>query len=68
MYIIISLNNILTSFQSGFRRGVSTVYQLSYLYNIFCQALDAGKEVRVIFCDNSKAFDYVWHAGLIHKL
>ena len=61
-------NNILTSFQSGFRRGDSTVNQLSYLYNTFCQALDAGKEVRAIFCDISKAFDRVWHAGLIHKL
>ena len=61
-------NNILTSFQSGYRRGDSTVYQLSYLYNTFCQALDAGKEVRAIFCDISKAFDRVWHAGLIHKL
>ena len=61
-------NNILTSFQSGFRRGDSTVNQLSYLYNTFCQALDAGKEVRAIFCDISKAFDCVWHAGLIHKL
>ena len=63
-------NNILKSFQSGFRRGDSTVTvnQLSYLYNTFCQALDAGKEVRAIFCDISKAFDRVWHAGLIHKL
>ena len=59
---------ILTSFHSGFRRGDSTVNQLSYLYNTFCQALDAGKEVRAIFCDISKAFDRVWHAGLIHKL
>ena len=61
-------NNILTSFQSGFRRGDSTVNQLSYLYNTFCQALDAGKEVRAIFCDISKAFDPVWHVGIIHKL
>ena len=35
-------NNILASFQSGFRRGDSTVNQLPYLYNTFCQALDAG--------------------------
>ena len=42
--------------------------QLLFLYNAFCKALDAGKEVRVIFCDISKAFDRVWHAGLIHKL
>ena len=39
-----------------------------YLYNTFYQALDSGKEVRVVFCDIKKAFDRVWHAGLIHKL
>ena len=41
--------------------------QLLSLYNTFCKALDSGKEVQVIFCDISKAFDRVWHAGLIHK-
>ena len=61
-------NNILTSFQSGFRKGDSTVNQLSYLYNTFCPALDACKEVKAIFCNISKAFDRVWHAGLIHQL
>ena len=61
-------NNILTSFQSGFRRGDSSINQLPYLYNTFCQALDAGKKVRAIICDISKAFDCVCHAGLIHKL
>ena len=48
--------------------GDSTVNQLTYLYNTICQALDQGKEVRAVFCDISKAFDRVWHAGLIHKL
>ena len=52
-------NNILTSFQSGFRRKDYIVNQLSYPYNTFCQALDAGKEVRAIFCDICKAFDLV---------
>ena len=61
-------NNILTSFQSGFITGDSTTNQLTFLYNIFCQALDAGKKVRAVFCDISKAFDRVWHAGLLHKL
>ena len=61
-------NNILTSLQSGFMPGDSTVNQLTYLYNTICQALDQGKEVRAVFCDISKAFDRVWHAGLIHKL
>ena len=61
-------NNILTSFQSGFRPGDSTVNQLTYLYDTFCHALDSGKEIRVVFCDISKAFDRVWHSGLIHRL
>ena len=38
-------NNILTSLQSGFIPGDSTVNQLTYLYNTFCCALDDGKEV-----------------------
>ncbi len=61
-------NNILTPLQSGFVPGDSTVNQLTFLYNTFCRALDDGKEVRVVFCDISKAFDRVWHAGLLLKL
>jgi hypothetical protein len=30
-------------------------------------ALNSGKEVRVVFCDISKASDRVWHNGLIHN-
>ena len=59
---------MLSTLQSGFIPGDSTVNQLTFLYHIFCEALDAGKEVRAVFCDISKAFDRVWHAGLIHKL
>ena len=29
---------------------------------------ESGKEVRVVFLDISKAFDKVWHAGLLKKL
>jgi hypothetical protein len=32
------------------------------------QALDDGKEVRVVFLDISKAFDRVLHTGLLFKL
>ena len=61
-------NDVLTPLQSGFIPGDSTVNQLTFLYDTFCKALDSGKEVRVVFCDISKAFDRVWHAALIYKL
>ena len=61
-------NNLLSSLQSGFIPGDSTINQLTFLYNTFCQALDSGKEVRAVFCDISKAFDRVWHSGLLYKL
>ena len=46
----------------------STVNQLTFLYNTFCQALDSGKEARAVFCDISKAFARVWYVGLLIKL
>ena len=58
-------NNLFSSLQSGFIPDDSTVNQLTFLYNVFCQALDSGKEVRAVFCDISKAFDRVWHSGLL---
>ena len=61
-------NNMLSSLQSGFIPGDSTVNQLAYLYHIFTEALGTGKKVRTVFCDISKAFDRVWHEGLIYKL
>ena len=61
-------NNLLSSLQSGFIPGVSTVNQLTFLYNTFCQALDSGKEVRAVFFDISKAFDRVLHSELLYKL
>ena len=35
---------------------------------MLCEALDSKKEVRIVFCDISKAFDRVWHDGLVYKL
>lgn len=61
-------NNLFSSLQSGLMPGDSTVHQLTFLYNTFCQALDSGKEVRAVFGDTRKAFDRVWHSGLLHKL
>ena len=61
-------NSILSNHQSGFQKGDSTVNQLLYLANELSIALDEGKEVRLVFFDISKAFDRVWHKGLLFKL
>jgi hypothetical protein len=55
-------------FQSGFRSGDSTVMQLSYIVDKIYKALEKGREVRAVFLDISKAFDRVWHRGLLAKL
>ena len=50
-------NNLLTPFQSGFNLGEYA----TNIYHTFGQTIGSGKEVRVVFCDISKAFDRVWH-------
>ena len=61
-------NNILTISQSGFIPCDSTTFQLLVIYDDFCKALDKQLTTQAIFFDISKAFDRVWHLGLIRKL
>jgi hypothetical protein len=53
--------NFLNPFQSGFRPGYSTVNQLIFIVYKIHEALELGKEVRMVSLDISKAFDTVWH-------
>ena len=48
--------------------GRSTVTQLLEVYHHLCSSINEGKEVCVVFVDISKAFDKVWHPGLLYKL
>ena len=68
MYNYLQTNSLITPMQSGFRPGDSTVCQLIDVYHIISKALDCKKDVRLVFCDISKAFDRVWHKGLLFKL
>jgi hypothetical protein len=68
IYNFLLKNRSISSNQSGFTPGDSAINQLLYITNEFGKALDDGKEVRVVFCDISKAFDRVWHNGLLTKL
>ena len=68
VYNYLNDKSALTSQQSGFRPGDSTVNQMAYMYHTFSKALDDRLDVRVVFCDVSKAFDRVWHEGILYKL
>ena len=61
-------NNLFYKYQSGFRPGPSTTYQLVDIFHHICQLLDAKQNSCMVFCDISKAFDRVWLKGLLFKL
>ena len=61
-------NYLISKHQSVFCPGDSTTNQLLYLVHTIHLALDEQKDVRSIFLDISKAFDKVWHDGLLFKL
>ena len=61
-------NNIISESQSGFTEGDSTINQLIVIYNDLCKAHDQKITTQAIYFDISKAFDRVWHSGLLKKL
>ena len=62
------LDSRLHPHQFGFRPGRSTVDMLTQLSQRFVNALGSKHEVRAVALDISKAFDKVWHEGLLLKL
>ena len=63
-------NDLITKNQSGFRPGDSVTNQLLFLVHKIFESFDnlENFDVRSVFLDMSKAFDKVWHKGLIFKL
>ena len=68
LYNYMVTKQLLTPLQSGFREGDSTIDQLLHTYHTICEAVDKVKEIRAVFCDISKAFNRVWHKGILYKL
>ena len=68
MHYFLQYNNIITQSQSRFIPGDSTVNQLLRICNDLCTSFDTGINTQAVYLDISKAFDRVWHTGLISKL
>lgn len=54
--------------QSGFRKNDNTAYQLTRLIQDIQTSKDNGEHIGICFFDLKKAFDTVWHRGLLAKL
>ena len=61
-------NNLIYKYQAGFLAHHSTETQLIEMYHNICKEIDKKHGIQMVFCDYSKAFDRVWHKGLIEKL
>ena len=61
-------NDLIYKYQSGFLPKHSTTFQLIDIYHHICQVIDNNQYACMVFLDVSKAFDRVWHRGLIFKL
>ena len=59
---------LFSDFQYGFRSSRSTGDLLTVVTDRIAKAFDNCGATRAIALDISKAFDRVWHAGLLHKI
>ena len=68
LYAFLENSKLIIKEQSGFRNKRGTSDNLLFMTQKIQECLNRGKKVCGIFFDISKAFDKVWHAGLIYKL
>ena len=68
VYAYLTQHKLISSVQSGFRPGDSTIRQLVSICDKIHTNLDDGHEILSAFLDFRKAFDKVWHKGLTFKL
>ncbi|GFX28789.1 RNA-directed DNA polymerase from mobile element jockey [Trichonephila clavipes] len=61
-------NNIIPNFQHGFRENTATNHQLLQLTNLVVNGFNNHETTGGAFLDVEKAFDRVWHDGLLLKL
>ncbi|GFY03542.1 RNA-directed DNA polymerase from mobile element jockey [Trichonephila clavipes] len=61
-------NNIIPDFQHGFKENTSTLHQLLRVNNQVIHGFSRRMITGGVFLDVQKAFDRIWHQGLIYKL
>ena len=59
---------LFSDLQYGFRSSQSTKDLLTVVSDRIARAFNRSGAIRAVALDISKAFDRVWHAGLLHKL
>ena len=59
---------VFSDYQYGFRSARSTVDLLIVLTERIVRSLNSSGATQAVSLDISKAFDRVWHSGLLHKL
>ena len=60
--------DLFSDFQYGFRSSRATADLLTVVSNRIARSFNRSGGTRAVALDISKAFDRVWHAGLLHKL
>lgn len=62
------LKNIINKEQFGFKKEHSTIHQLKRVINMILANKRRKRSTGAVFLDIEKAFDSVWHNGLIYKM
>ena len=68
MHRHIENHDLIIKQQAGFTAQTSTIHQAARLTNFITEGFHRRKITSVVFLDIERAFDRVWHLGLLYKL
>jgi len=68
IYVFCLEHELLSVRNSGFKRGDGAVNQILSMTDDIFKAFERGSQVAAVFLDISRAFDRVWHKGLLYKM